>query len=298
MSKVLVIGGVSYNTMIYLDAFPPPRPQTVYSRSFYETVGSTGAGKALNLHKLGLDVTLHGLIGDDGYGNWIVAHFEREGLDFVYDLDPQGTKRHVNLMNQEGGRISIFIAYGSPEPELDLSRIDALLADSDYVALGILNYCKGLIPLIKRHGKEIWCDLHDYDGKNPYHRDFIQAADCVFMSSNSLSDYRPTMQQMVDEGKKLVVCTHGREGASALTPDGLWIETPIIPDYPLRDSNGAGDSFFSGFMYGHAQGYPLLTCLRLGTIVAGLCITSLELALPDLSPDRVERDYQKHYPRE
>ena len=63
MTKILVLGGVSVNTMIYLDQFPQPTPQTVFSKGYHETIGSTGAGKALNLKKLGLDVTLHGLIG-------------------------------------------------------------------------------------------------------------------------------------------------------------------------------------------------------------------------------------------
>lgn len=56
MPHALVIGGVSFNTMVYLDTFPQPLPQTIFSTGFHETVGSTGAGKALNLRKLGFFV--------------------------------------------------------------------------------------------------------------------------------------------------------------------------------------------------------------------------------------------------
>ena len=75
MKNILVLGGVSYNMMIYLGAFPQPEPQTVFSQGFHETVGSTGAGKALNLAKLGLDVTLHGMIGADDLGQKIRDYF-------------------------------------------------------------------------------------------------------------------------------------------------------------------------------------------------------------------------------
>ncbi|MBN1319086.1 MAG: hypothetical protein JXA42_26620 [Anaerolineales bacterium] len=63
--KVLVLGGVSYNMMVYLIQFPEPRSQTLPARGYHETIGSTGAGKALNLHRLGMDVTLYGLVGCD-----------------------------------------------------------------------------------------------------------------------------------------------------------------------------------------------------------------------------------------
>jgi hypothetical protein len=46
MKRILVLGGVSYNTMIYLDSLPSARPQTIFSQGLHETVGSTGAGNA------------------------------------------------------------------------------------------------------------------------------------------------------------------------------------------------------------------------------------------------------------
>jgi sugar/nucleoside kinase (ribokinase family) len=88
MKNVLVLGGVSYNTIIYLEQFPLPRPQTVFSQGFHETVGPTGAGKALNLARLGFDVTLHGMIGEDEYGRKIHASFQNENITFLTDIDP------------------------------------------------------------------------------------------------------------------------------------------------------------------------------------------------------------------
>src|SRR5512145_524539 len=108
MKNILVVGDVTFNMMIYVDHFPEPKPQTVFSQSFHETIGGTAAGKALNLNRLGFDVTLHGLIGNDLPGTLIQRFFEQEKLRFVYDLDPKGTQRHVNLMENSGSRISIY----------------------------------------------------------------------------------------------------------------------------------------------------------------------------------------------
>jgi len=37
--SVLVLGGVSWNTMLYMDNFPRPQPATVFTRDYHETVG-------------------------------------------------------------------------------------------------------------------------------------------------------------------------------------------------------------------------------------------------------------------
>jgi sugar/nucleoside kinase (ribokinase family) len=295
MKRILIAGDVTFNGMIYLERFPSPRPQTVFSQGFHETVGGTAAGKALNLHRLGFDVTLHGLIGDDPPGQMIRAYFAREKLRFIYDVDPKGTQRHVNLMEDGGGRISIYVAYATFDPAVDLDRLAALIPESDYVAINLSNYCRRIIPLARQWGKPIWCDIHDYDGLSEYHRDFIQGADYLTMSSDALPDFKPFMEKLIVAGKKLVVCTHGRGGSTALTPEREWIETPSLSGYPQVDTNGAGDSFFAGLLYGHSQGYDTARCLRLGTLAAGLCITSRELAYPDLSADLLEAEYRQQY---
>jgi sugar/nucleoside kinase (ribokinase family) len=297
MKKILVLGGVSFNMMIYLEQFPQPCAQTLFSQGYHETVGSTGAGKALNLTKLGFDVTLHGMIGDDEYGRNIRRFFANSNINFLNNIDPAGTKRHVNLMDKEGGRISIFINSGTFEPDVDWSHLEPFIANTDLVVLNIVNYGRYAIPLLKKHGKEIWCDIHTYDGQEAYQRDFIDAADVLFFSSEDMVDYRPFMQEQIDDGKKLVVCTHGREGSTTFTADRQWIETPIIPAYDAAkvDTNGAGDAIFAGVLYGYANDFPVQKQLQFGTITAGLCVTAKELAHPDLNESLVASAHRQYF---
>lgn len=278
--------------MIYLNELPAPLSATVFAKGTHTTVGSTGAGKALALHRLGISTTLHGYVGDDEAGSAIRAHFQQEELPFIGDSDPAGTERHVNLMDAHGGRISIYVNATTFEPPLDLASLTLLIAQSDIVALNIINYCRHLIPTIKAEGKPIWCDLHDYDGQNPYHADFVHAADVLFLSGDTLSDPRTFMETMMVAGKQLVVCTFGKDGSLALTPQGQWIETPAL-SYPLVDSNGAGDNFFAGVLYGVTNGYPLEIALRLGTVVGGLCVTSRELVAEGLNMELVWAEYRR-----
>jgi acarbose 7IV-phosphotransferase len=152
-----------------------------------------------------------------------------------------------------------------------------------------------LIPLIKKYNKPIWTDLHDYSEGNPYHEDFIENADYLFVSSDNMPNYRKVMEDWMARGKELVVCTHGKEGSTALKKDGTWIETPIIEDYVYKDANGAGDSFFSGYLYGYLKERSVEESLKLGTICAGLCISSSELSNEFLSEELLEEEFKKHY---
>ncbi|MDP4085278.1 MAG: carbohydrate kinase family protein [Bacillota bacterium] len=295
MKKVLVIGGTTFDSIVYLDKLPSPEPQTIHYAPFNETIGSTGAGKALNLTKLGVENTLHSIIGKDIFGEKIVKNLEDAGVTFIYDIDPNGTERHINLMDENGGRISIFITQSSSELELNMDKIEKEIKECDLIVLNIIGYTKQLIPLIKKYKKPVWTDLHDYNVGNPYHEDFIEMADSIFVSSDNMKDYRPTMEKWIEQGKELVVCTHGKEGSTALTKEGQWIETSIIKDYKFKDANGAGDSFFSGFLSYYLKGKPIDECLKAGTICAGLCITSNELVFEGLSEEFLNREFEKYY---
>ena len=92
MVNIFVVVGDSYNAMIYLDEFLPPHPQTVFARYVHQTVGSTAASKALNLSKLGFDVTLFDLVGADSTEDAISKRFADEELRFYCQIDPAGTK--------------------------------------------------------------------------------------------------------------------------------------------------------------------------------------------------------------
>lgn len=296
MERILVLGAVSYNTLIYLDQFPRPEPHTVFARRWYETLGGTGAGKALNLAKLGFPVLLHALIGADDPGQKVQEYLRREPLlEFHPGLDPQGTPRHTNLMDASGRRISIHVVPGTLEPDLELLAVEEKIAGCSCVVMSIVNYCRRMIPLVKKHHKPLWIDIHDYDGENPYHQEFIEAADYLQLSSDSLPDFRQFMWKMIEKGKKMVICTHGKEGSTGLTAEEGWREVPILSNYRYVDSNGAGDAFFAGSFYGFLNGRSLLECLRLGTISSGLCITSTELYFPGLSPAMLEEEYRRNY---
>ncbi|WP_097460416.1 carbohydrate kinase family protein [Mangrovitalea sediminis] len=286
---LLIIGGTSVDTIVHLDELPSGVPQTIWPNEVYRSLGSTGAGKALNLRALGMPVLLHTLLGRDAEGDYIRRTLRDRGIELMVEETLEPTEQHVNLMDAEGRRMSIFVRPPATPADVNWAPVEAAMAASEVVIVNILAYAQPALAMAKALEKPIWTDLHDYDGTNAYHQPFIDAADVIQLSSDNLPDYRGFMEAQIRAGKRMVVCTHGRHGASLINAKGEWYEQPALPVGEMRDSNGAGDAFFSGLLYGHLMGRSETECLRLAAACGALCVASSALASPELNAENLQR---------
>ncbi len=279
--SVLVIGGTTFDHIAYLEELPKGIPTTFHQCRFQETAGSTGTGKAVALHQLGVPVHLISACGQDPWGQRIRNYFDESGVSYDLLDDPNGTERHFNIMDAEGKRISIFITNSSESIDLPENYLQQQLAKYDVIVLNIISYCRPWAQVVEASKKPVWTDLHDYDGSNSYHDPFIHAAQYIHLSSDNLTDYKTLMEKFISSGKKLVVCTHGKEGASLLSKETGWIEMQA-EEVPIVDTNGAGDNFFAGFLFAWLKGNELATCMRYGTKAAAICVQSSHIVSPVL----------------
>jgi acarbose 7IV-phosphotransferase len=280
---VLVLGGVSWNSVVYLPELPRPRPHTLHQAGFYEGVGSTGAGKALALAKLGVRHQLLAALGEDTPGDQAAAALRAQGVQLERLCDPSGTERHLNLLDAQGQRISIFTHPASDTVPFDPRQLAMLLAAADVVVLNIGAYCRPWVEAVRGCGKPVWVDLHDYDGHNPYHQPFIEVATHLQFSHEAAADPEALMGRFIGQGKALVLCTEGRHGARARTAEGLALRQPAEPGLALVDSNGAGDAFMMGWLHGWLQGEPPTRCLRMASLCGGHTVTERGLVFSGLS---------------
>ncbi|WDE04623.1 carbohydrate kinase family protein [Thalassomonas viridans] len=287
-AHVFIIGGTSIDSIIHLHQPLTAEPQTVWAKSQYFAVGGTGAGKALNLSRLGHQVCLHTCLGDDEPGREIIAGLQHKNIELLVETVPVPTEQHTNIMSPHGERISIYTQPPSDDKNYDMTEIERVMAKTDIAAVGILDYTRPTLALAKKYRKPLWIDLHDYDGENPYHQEFIDAADVIFVASDNLPDYENFMRQQIALGKQLVVCTHGKGGSTALDAGGNWYRQDIIPGYELVDSNGAGDAYFSGFLTTYLQGEDVQLAMENGSRVAAMCINSDKLYHEQLTQDTLK----------
>ena len=272
--------------MIRVERFPPPEPGSLFPPAWHETVGSSGAGKAMNLARLGIDVTLRCLLGADEAGRRVREGLEAAGVTVDAVLDPTGTGRHVNLMDAAGDRISFLLHTGDQSIRFDDDRSIGLVDAADHVLVAIAEQSRPVLEIARRLGRTTWTDLHATDGEREWERDF-HGADRVFFSTERLRNPRPFMERLRSQGRELVVATRGAAGAVALTGDGRWLEVPAEQVDRIVDTNGAGDAFLAGVLYGELHSEPIETSLRIGARVAALAVQSPDLSSADLNPATV-----------
>ncbi len=281
-TEVLVAGPASWNLVVQLDELPAPTPHTVFARSHRDTVGGTSAGKALNLARLGRSVLLRTVLGADDDGARVRSALEAEGVRVLAETSPDGsTERHLNLMDDDGGRVSVYLRAPGEVPAEGASW-DVVGAALDAAAAVVVDLAVPALPVLDlavSRGRDVWVDLHDYDGVSTFHRPWVEAGTHVFLSGDRLEDWRGFMAARVEAGARLVVCTHGARGAVALTAEDGFVEVPaqLVPH--VVDTNGAGDGFFAGFLDAHLRGAGVEEAMHAGARHAALVVQS-----PDLVP--------------
>ncbi|WP_326821980.1 carbohydrate kinase family protein [Streptosporangium sp. NBC_01756] len=274
---VVVIGGTGVDTTAYVPELPLPYADTYAVPPMIDRIGNTGSGVALGCHALGLRVRLVDLIGDDPQGRLIREHLETEGVEFGWALAPQGTRRSVLLVGPDGRRLSLFDPRAAAGERLPRELYLAAAAEARHVHVSLTDFSRHVYPdLAGLEGTSVSTDLHDWDGENDYHKDFAYSSDLVFLSSAALGSRREAvMRGILDGGRATtVICTAGAEGCHVLDADGLR-HVPAAPlPGPVVDSNGAGDAFVSGVLYGLLTGRPLDESVLLGGIAGAHACTA------------------------
>jgi sugar/nucleoside kinase (ribokinase family) len=287
MSDVVVHGPTSWNQVVDLDELPAPTPHMQLARGHREVLGGTSAGKAAHLRDLGMDVELHTVLGTDPAADAIEAVLRHAGIRTVAAHVRGPSERHLNLMDREGGRVSIYLDVpGEPDPDVaDAARQRMLEAASHAraVVLDLSQPSRDAIADVAALRVPVWTDLHDYDGSSGFHAPFLAAAHHVFMNGDRLDSPHDFLHSCVDRGARLAVCTLGADGAIAV--DGDHREHHVAAERVARvvDTNGAGDGFMAGYLAAHLGGADVAGALRAGSRQAARALGTVHLN-PILEP--------------
>ncbi|WP_019136845.1 carbohydrate kinase family protein [Cellulomonas massiliensis] len=279
MSRVLVNGPASWNTLVAVEELPEARSHTVFARGHRRGLGGTSAGKALTLAALGVDVTLATVLGDDEPGALVRAALARRGLTLLTSPAPV-TEQHLNLMADDGSRLSVYLELPAAPPAPAPGVLDALRT-ADAAVLDLAESSRPLLERARAAGVPVWCDVHDDDGSGSYPRAFVQAADVLVVSEDGPPDPRAYLRAAVDAGTALAVCTRGARGALALDADGWW-EVDAAPA-TVVDTNGAGDAFVAGLLAATLAGRPRGEALRHAAAAGALAVSTPDLGAPDVT---------------
>lgn len=270
--EVAVIGNIGIDTNVYL---PGQDVDWSVEANFTENldyVGQAGGYASRGYAQLDFRTTFIGSVGDDFGGRQIREELAQDRIDTTaLFLDPAGTSRSVNIMYRDGRRKNFYDAksHMSLRPDLELCR--KALTGCRLAHFNIPNWARGLLPVAKKLGVTVACDLQDLvDARDPYRQDFIHHADILFFSAVNHGDPAPLIRKFLQgHPDRIVVSGMGPKGCALGTKAEIRLFPPEPMDLPIIDTNGAGDGLAVGFLSSYVLGgFSLAESIRRGQIVA------------------------------
>ncbi|MFI0710117.1 carbohydrate kinase family protein [Streptomyces inhibens] len=288
---VLVVGGAGVDTIVPVGALPLPSADSHPVPPIHEWVGHTGTGVALGCAALGLATGFVDFIGDDHPGSLVRERLAGTGVDFRPLISPYGTRRAVNLVAPDGRRMSFYDGRDPADLRMPAEHYLPALRRARHVHLSIMHFTRFLYDDIEALGLPVSTDLHDWDGLTDHHREFALRSDVVFLSTAGAGErIGSVMREILHDGRaEVVIATAGAGGAYLLTSDDRTprLVPAAVPPGPVVDSNGAGDAFACGFLYGRLAGRPLEDCARLGAVAGAYACTSPGTHTTLVGPDEL-----------
>ncbi|MFF5171867.1 carbohydrate kinase family protein [Micromonospora sp. NPDC000089] len=290
MVDLLVLGGLGLDVRAQVPELPLPAADSLTVPPIELRVGNTGAGVALAAAALGLRVTVVDVLGADPAGDVVRAALDRAGVRSVLVDDPSGTRRSVSLVGPAGRRMSLYDPRpwggGDPFPPAELAT---LVGEAAHVHVSIMDWLRDRVGSLRAAlppGVALSTDLHDWDGDNPYHRSFAEAADLVFVSGVRLGDRGAEVAAGL--APRTVLVTRGADGAELHRDAGDPVTVPVAAaGAPVIDTNGAGDAFAAGLIAARLRGAPLPDAARYAARVAAAACTHDGMEYP---PGLLPRD--------
>ena len=275
--NILVSGLLNIETTSAVRGFPIAYYPIDYP---FFGVNTAVSGVAFNLSKawvtLGDNVRLNSMTGDDFAASYIRAELRDLGVDTEY-VQPKlrQTPQSVVLFDPDGKRQIYCDLKDIQETACDFDR--SLLDGIDLVAACNINFNRPLLRLAKAAGKTIATDVHVLSNiHDEYNRDFLEAADIVFLSDEAVGDdYRGFIKALAEAYPcRIIVMGRGAKGAAMYVRDrGDILEMPAVSVGTVVNTVGAGDALFSSFLHFYAKGLCPEDALRRAQVFAAHKIT-------------------------
>ena len=248
--------------------------------------GGSAANTIYGLSRLGVKTGLIGAVGDDEDGGAILADLGQVGADtsHIHIVDEETTGSAIGFVDEKGRRA----LYVSPGANSRIEREDIELA---YVAQARILHLTSFVDeeqlavqqwLVEEVPSQVQVSfapgsLYARRGADAL-SGILRRTAFLFVNEDEVEDLGG-VRSLCDRGCQVVVVTLGQKGCRVVkaAASGHPEQDHLIEAVATQvvDTTGAGDAFAAGFLYGVLGQKDLLTCGRLGNLVASRAIAAM-----------------------
>lgn len=293
MAHILVSGLINTETTVRVRQFPIQYYPIDYP---FFGVNTAVSGVAYNISKalttLGDRVELCSITGDDFAAGYIESELRQCGISSEHiRRDLSQTAASVVLYDEDGRR-QIYCDLKDIQERVYPFTAD-ILQDADLVVACNINFNRPLLKLAKEQGKTIATDVHVLSNiRDEYNRDFLEAADIVFLSDEGIGDdYRGFLMELARVySPKIIVLGRGSKGAAMyLVGSGEILKYPAVSVGEVVNTVGAGDALFSAFVHFYAKGMPPQDALNRAQVFASAKIGVTGASNGFITEEKIEK---------
>jgi sugar/nucleoside kinase (ribokinase family) len=244
------------------------------------TAGSSGVLTASGLAALGLRVGVCGLVGDDPFGQYMLEHLDRQGIDRSgVMVDPAQRTGASVLLSTLHDRAILTFPGSMAQMTLEQVRFDVvararhLHLSSYFLQTALQPGVPNLLARAHRLGLTTSADTgHDpaeqwqvgplLEGVDVFLPNAVEAE--AFTGASSAG---AALEQLASRVATVAI-KRGADGALA-AHGRRRVDLPAFP-VPVQDTTGAGDAFDAGFLAGWLKGDDLADCVRRGNACGAL----------------------------
>ena len=277
----------------------PPEMQRILSLLDHAPVCTTGGSAAnatLNATRLGLRTTFLGKLGNDGLADTYRRRFEAAGVDSGrFKRAELPNARCLALVTPDAQRtMRTCLAAAMTLAPSEISPADFRGCRHAHIE-GYLVFNQALANAVLDSARAAGCtislDLASFEVVNAS-RDWLldqlrRGLDVVFANEDEIralfrdqaSDYAALARRLAGLGV-LAAVKVGRDGAWLAQGQALHRVAPAaVPE--VVDTNGAGDAWAAGFLFGHLRGWPLPACGALASLLGAETVRHLGPIIPN-----------------
>ena len=277
--------------------------------------GGCAMNAGADMKKLGANIALMGMVGDDGFGTFLLEEIKKLGLstDGIKISKEHPTSASVVTIDESGERSFLHCvgangAFTESDVNYDVIRDSKVV----FVAGTMLmpNFdgepCAKFLKKCKEMGKITVLDsAWDNSGRwmdvirpcMPYIDYFIPSIDEAKMFADGREELKDIADYFFDLGAKHVAIKVGKDGCYVReTKESEGVIMPTYLGYKPVDTTGAGDSFCSGFLYGLTHGMSMTESAQFANAVATHCVMEVGASTGIKSYQEIKKFMEENQP--
>jgi ribokinase len=283
--SVIVFGSINMDLVARTPRLPQPG-ETIIGSTFYTTPGGKGANQAVAAARLNVETHMVGQVGNDGFGQELLAALQQAGVRTEAVLMDETTHSGIAMITvREGGQNQIVGVFGANGmmSDRDVSRLHPLLPAAKALLLQLeipLAAVQSAARAAQAASVPVILDpapvpeaaiAHLYPLVDVLLPNEVEAGQLVGFPVTSLETAAHAAKVLQQQGLKTVVIKLGAQGAFCATPS----ETFSVPAFTVDavDTVAAGDAFAGGFAAALVAGLPLPEAVRWGCAAGALATT-------------------------